>query len=82
MNIVNKAITLLFWLSVLVTTVIKFEGVLAWLPLVGLIVLILHLLEAALFWISFKQHSRQPKTDALSILVFGIFHFKRFIRSS
>ena len=82
MNIVNKAITLLFWLSVLVTTVIKFEGVLAWLPLVGLIVLILHLLEAALFWISFKQHSQQPKTDALSILVFGIFHFKRFIRSS
>lgn len=82
MNAANKAITLLFWLAVLVATVIKFEGVFAWLPLVGLIVLVLHLLEAALFWISFKQYSQQPKTDVLHILVFGIFHFKRFIRPS
>ncbi len=82
MNAFNKAVTLLFWLMVLVALVVKFEGILSWLPTVGLIVLVLHLLEAALFWGRFKQRSQQPLHDMLAILVFGIFHFKQFIRAS
>lgn len=79
MNTVNKAITLLFWIFVLIATVVKFDGVLAWLPLIGLVVLVLHVLEAIVFWIGFKQRSQQPQTDVFHILVFGIFHLKQFI---
>lgn len=82
MNTVNKAVTLLFWLLVVVTSLIPFDGVLSWLPAVGLFVLFLHVIEIIWFWLGYRQHSSNPKLDAFYILIFGIFHFKQFIRKS
>lgn len=82
MNALNKIVTALFWLLVLVVLIGDFEGVLSWLPIIGLFVLAIHVLEIIYFWNSLKQRSQRPKVDAFYILIFGIFHLKQFMQKS
>lgn len=79
--VLNKVATLVFWLLALLVWSQGWDGYLGWLPVIALVVLAIHALEMAYFWVAFRALSRQPLADALQILVFGIFHLRRFIET-
>ncbi|AYV57120.1 hypothetical protein [Leptospira kmetyi] len=41
---------------------------------VGFGTFVVHLVEIAYFWLTFKHKSNNPVLDSLQILVFGVFH--------
>ncbi|MAD44515.1 MAG: hypothetical protein CMI02_06135 [Oceanospirillaceae bacterium] len=75
----NKFATLVFWLLVILAQVFSWPGLLSWLPACGLAVLAIHVLEVLYFWFAFRSQSHAVGKDALQILIFGIFHLRRFI---
>ncbi|ASP37601.1 hypothetical protein CHH28_02460 [Bacterioplanes sanyensis] len=76
-----KAGTLVFWGLALTAWLLNWSGLLAWLPAAALLIAAIHALEVAYFWLRLKQHSPEPEKDALHILVFGVFHMQRFMRT-
>lgn len=80
--VLNKAVTLVFWLLALVAWTQGWEGWLAMLPTAAVVIAGIHVLEVAYFWTSLKQRSNNPGMDALQIFIFGIFHMQRFIQQA
>lgn len=79
MIIVNKVVTLLFWLLAAIAWFQGWQGWLGWLPSIALAVAAIHVLEVAYFAIALKDRSDNVVMDALQIMVFGMFHMQRFI---
>lgn len=80
MNIVlMKTVTLLFWVLVIAATVQGWEGLLGYLPTVGLVVAGIHVLEVLFFWVAFRKKSTNVKLDAAQVMVFGMFHMQKFM---
>ena len=80
MNIVlMKTVTLLFWVLVIAATVQGWEGLLGYLPTVGLVVAGIHVLEVLFFWVAFRKKSTNVKLDATQVMVFGMFHMQKFM---
>ncbi|UZK02537.1 DUF1145 domain-containing protein [Venatoribacter cucullus] len=77
--VLNKTATLMFWLLALLVWSQGWGGYLGWLPVMALVVLGVHVLEVLYFWVAFRKDSHNPLADAVQILVFGIFHLRRFI---
>lgn len=81
MNLLLRTITLLFWV---LAVLVWWEGYqvffLEWIPKVALVVLGIHVVEVAVYWMFFRAKSRYPRLDALAILVFGVFHMHKFFR--
>jgi len=77
--VLNKLATLIFWLLALLVWSQGWGGYLGWLPVMALVVLGIHALEVLYFWVAFRKDSQNPLADAVQILVFGIFHMRRFI---
>ena len=75
----NKAATVVFWLLALASYIMRWPGLLSYLPLAGLVVAGAHVLETACFWLALKAKSDNPGKDAALIMVFGIFHMQRFM---
>lgn len=74
-----KAVTLLFWVLAFVAWVQGWEGLLGYLPLVGVIVAGIHVVEVLFFWTVFRKKSTNVRLDAFLVFVFGIFHLQRFM---
>ena len=74
-----KAVTLLFWVLAITSWVQGWEGLLGYLPMVGLIVAGVHVLEVLFFWVAFRKKSSNVRLDAFLVFVFGIFHLQRFM---
>ncbi|MDB6050684.1 MAG: hypothetical protein JWR17_3430 [Pseudomonas sp.] len=78
----GKALTLGFWLVVLVNTVLALPNPFDLLiNMAGSLLLLTHLLELALFNGSLRGRTR-PWVDRGKILLFGIFHLQTFSRTS
>lgn len=77
--VLNKLATLVFWLLALLVWSQGWDGYLGWLPVMALVVLGVHVLEVLYFWVAFRKDSTNVPADALQILLFGIFHLRRFI---
>lgn len=77
--LLNKIATLVFWLLALLVWSQGWDGYLGWLPTIALVVAGIHVLEVLYFWFAFRKDSQNPLADAVQILVFGIFHLRRFI---
>ncbi|MDK2779458.1 MAG: DUF1145 domain-containing protein [Pseudomonadota bacterium] len=78
----GKPATLFFWLLVVLAWIFDWPDVLGWLPETGLAVLAVHGLEVLYFWVAFRGKSQAVGSDALQILIFGIFHLRRFIEDA
>ncbi len=79
MNLIPKAVTLIFWILVLMAWTQGWDGALGWLPGLGLLVFIAHIGEAAFFYVKFRSQSKNLVMDMIQILVFGIFHWKHYL---
>lgn len=79
MNTMLKIGTVLFWCLAVYLQWVSHEGLLAWVPQLVLIILAVHVIEIAVFWLLLRAKSRRPLLDAGQILVFGIFHMQKFI---
>ena len=51
MNLIPKAVTLIFWILVLMAWTQGWDGALGWLPGLGLLVFVAHVGEAAFFYV-------------------------------
>jgi len=74
-----KAATLLFWVLAISAWVQDWEGLLSYLPMIGLVVAGVHVLEVLLFLTVFRKKSTNVRLDAAQIFVFGMFHLQRFM---
>ena len=74
-----KAVTLLSWVLAITAWVQGWEGLLGYLPMVGLIVAGVHVLEVLFLWVAFRKKSSNVRLDAFLVFVFGIFHLQRFM---
>ncbi|MCA6063689.1 DUF1145 domain-containing protein [Thalassolituus marinus] len=79
MIMLNKIATLIFWVLVVLAWAFDWPGVLGWLPECGVAVAAVHVLEVVYFWFAFRQRSTAVLNDVALIMVFGIFHLRRFI---
>ncbi|HBS43168.1 MAG TPA: hypothetical protein DEA26_10835 [Oceanospirillales bacterium] len=79
MNLILKAVTLIFWILVLMAWMQGWEGTLGWLPAFGLIVFVAHVAEAAFFWARFREKSTNLPVDMVQVLLFGIIHWKKYL---
>lgn len=76
----GKAITLAFWIFVLLSLFAVFsEPVAKMLGWVGVAVLLVHFVEVAMFTKRFGGKLIEPKYDKLMVLIFGIFHVLPFL---
>ncbi len=80
MILMGKAVTLCFWGTVLLSLFSVFpkqvESLLGW---AGVAILLIHLVEVAIFTKRFGNELVEPKYDKLMVLVFGIFHVLPFM---
>ena len=68
-TVAMKAATFLFW--VLAITVAQgWDGLLGYLPTIGLIVAGIHVLEVLLFWVAFRKKSNNVRLDAIQVFIF------------
>jgi len=75
----NKFATLMFWLAVALSFVYHWPGELGWFRTAGLVIAAVHLLEVLYFLLMFRAKSTDVMKDAVLILVYGIFHLRRFV---
>ncbi|WP_430461031.1 DUF1145 domain-containing protein [Thalassolituus sp. LLYu03] len=75
----NKFATLMFWLAVALAYVFNWQQEAGWFREAGLVIGAIHLLEVLYFFIAFRDKSQDVMKDAGLILVFGIFHLRRFV---
>jgi len=78
--LMGKLITLFFWVAVLLSLFAVFPksvGVL--LGWFGVVILLIHFIEAAIFTKRFGDELVEPKYEKLMVLVFGIFHILPFM---
>ncbi|KZZ44301.1 hypothetical protein A3759_26955 [Thalassolituus sp. HI0120] len=80
MLMMNKIVTLVFWLLAVIAWVQGWQDWLGLLPTIALAVAGIHVLEVVYFWVALKNRSANPASDALQIFIFGIFHMQRFIK--
>ena len=78
-TIMNKAATLVFWGLVLTAVIQGWTGVAGWLPMIGLVVAGIHVLEVLFFLAAFRSKSTNLRLDAIQVFVFGMFHLQRFM---
>lgn len=78
-TVLMKAITLVFWVLVITGWIQGWDGLLGYLPIVGGVVALIHVLEVLLFWIVFRKKSSNVRLDVAQIFVFGMFHLQRFM---
>lgn len=74
-----KAITLVFWVLVITGFIQGWDGLLGYLPMVGLVVAGIHVLEVLLFLAVFRKKSENVRLDAFQVFVFGMFHLQKFM---
>ena len=79
--LLNKVVTLLFWVLSIMAAVQGWDGLLGWLPTIAMVVAGIHVLETAYFWMALKHKSANPVADAVQVFIFGIFHMRRFIQT-
>jgi len=78
--LMNKAITLFFWVAVGANYALGFPGPLGpALGLAGPLILLAHIVEVVFFLKKYRSGSENVPADGVLILVFGIFHFKPII---
>lgn len=77
-----KVSSLLFWGLVVVHLFQAPSETRSFILIAGAVLLVFHGLEALLFWTRFKQYSNNPVSDALQVVVFGIFHLKPFMEQA
>lgn len=75
----NKFATLMFWLAVALAFIFNWPGEAGWFREAGMVIAVIHLLEVLYFVIAFRNKSREVLKDAALIMVFGIFHLRRFV---
>lgn len=78
-TLVMKVVTLLFWVLVIMATVQGWGGLLSYLPMIGLVVAGIHVLEVLLFWLAFRKKSTNERLDAVQVFIFGMFHLQKFM---
>ncbi len=76
-----KTVTLVFWVLVIIAWVQEWGGLLGYLPMAGVAVAAIHVLEVLLFVTVLSKRSRNVPMDALLIMIFGVFHLQRFMPS-
>jgi len=80
MILTGKTATLFFWGAVLLSLFSVFpkqvESLLGW---AGVVILLIHFVEVAIFTKRFGSELVEPKYDKLMVLVFGIFHVLPFM---
>lgn len=81
-TVAMKAATFLFWVLSITAWVQGWDGLLGYLPTIGLIVAGIHVLEVLLFWVAFRKKSTNVKLDAAQVFIFGMFHLQRFMPKS
>ena len=81
-TVAMKAATFFFWVLAITAWVQGWDGLLGYLPTIGLIVAGIHVLEVLLFWVAFRKKSTNVKLDAAQVFVFGMFHPQRFMPKS
>lgn len=79
--LLNKVVTLVFWILAIMAGVQGWGGLLGWLPTIAMVVAGIHVLEVAYFWMALKHKSSNQIADAVQIFIFGIFHMRRFIQT-
>lgn len=78
--LVNKAVTLFFWVAVGANYALGFpEPVGPALKMAGPLIFAAHIVEVVLLLTKFRGGSQNPLADAVQTLVFGIFHLKPII---
>jgi putative membrane protein len=81
-TVAMKAATFLFWVLAITAWVQGWDGLLGYLPTIGLIVAGIHVLEVLLFWVAFRKKSNNVRLDAIQVFIFGMFHLQRFMPKS
>jgi putative membrane protein len=79
--LMNKAITVFFWVAVIANYAIGFPEPLG--PLLGLagpLIFAAHVIEVIFFLRKYKSGSENVALDSVLILVLGIFHFMPIIQ--
>lgn len=78
-TVLMKAITLVFWVLAITAWIQGWDGVLSYLPTIGGVVALIHVLEVLLFLAIFRKKSTNVRLDALQVFVFGMFHLQKFM---
>lgn len=69
-----------FWFFVAVAWVQNWDGMMGWLPEIGLLVAVIHVFEIGFFFIKFKDKSNNLAWDGLQVFFFGMAHMGRFFK--
>lgn len=77
-----KAMTLVFWGLAITGWIQGWDGLLGYLPIVGGVVALIHVLEVLLFLAMFRKKSTNVRLDAAQVFVFGMFHMQKFMPKS
>lgn len=81
--LINKAITLFFWVAVGANYALGFPAPVGpALGLAGPLIFLAHIVEVAIFLRKYRAASHAVAADAVQILIFGVFHFKPIIDKS
>ena len=75
----NKFATLMFWLAVALAFIFNWQQEAGWFREAGMVIGVIHLLEVLYFLLAFRTKSTEVMKDAALIMVFGIFHLRRFV---
>ena len=73
-NLLAMGLVLFFWFGVLVSLIAPLPGKLnGFLPVCGVIVALLHWLQASMIKAACKRYFAVTKTEFVSVLIFGVF---------
>ena len=78
--LMGKVVSLVFWGAVLLSLFSIFpKSIASFLGWAGVVILLIHFVEAAIFTKRFGSELVEPKYEKMMVLVFGIFHILPFM---